>query len=130
MPLYGVMPVPRQRGQAVESWRATALRMNSLLLGMASRRAARSGSTLNATMGLLGLGLRGTAPSLRMTNYNAPWTAVEEGPWTGRGPGPTEGRANSPPRRHRGPSRRGYTRARRNEVASRVRSRRGGGQAD
>src|SRR5579863_815099 len=56
------MPVPRHNGHAVASWRATALRMNSLLLGIASRSAANSGSTLNATICLLARGFLGTAP--------------------------------------------------------------------
>src|ERR1019366_4211563 len=59
-PACGVMPVPRHSGHAVESCLATALRMNSLLFGIASSNAASSGSTLNATICLFGRGLRGT----------------------------------------------------------------------
>lgn len=47
--LRGMVPLPKQSGQAVPIWAAIALRMKSLLLGSWLRRSAKSSSTLKAT---------------------------------------------------------------------------------
>src|SRR5271165_6713481 len=96
------MPVPRQSGHAVDSCRATALRMNSLLLGIASSNAASSGSTLNATICLLGRGFRGKAFTAPVLAINNAWAGQVE-PWLAfvfAGPRPSG--ADAAPRARRG----------------------------
>src|SRR4029453_7926447 len=47
---FSTTPVPAQSGQVMPNCARIALRMNSLLFGSASRKSARSSSTLKATI--------------------------------------------------------------------------------